>query len=150
MVTVSQIGSGKTVLVQEFLRLHRRLTRDKTDDPLILYCYRAKPPQPLPGVHVWVRQGLPELKEILSIDRRKHKNVVLVLEDLMSDISRLSGQQAYDYTNLIIEISRQQNISIIATFQNCFPKGDIPRLFLRNTTGVFLFAFPTDGSSVSR
>jgi hypothetical protein len=83
---------------------------------MIIYCYKSKPPNNIQGnVTIKFHQGLPSLEAIRNIDRKGKQDLVLVLEDLLTDFSQLTGSTENDYTDLVVEISRRENISMIIT-----------------------------------
>lgn len=83
---------------------------------MVIYCYKRKPPNNIRGnVAIKFHQGLPSLNAIRNIDRKGKKSLVLVLEDLLTDIGQLSGTIEQEYTDLVVEISRRENISMIIT-----------------------------------
>jgi hypothetical protein len=143
-------GSGKTYTLIEHLAHHTQTTDDPIP-PLVLFCYKSVPPVSIGGgCSVKLFAGLPRVEDILAVNRGHHKTIVLVLEDLLSDLGKLSSTVDSDYTDLFIEHSRRLNICICVSFQSAFPANPLSRLFIRNSTGILLWNFKTDGLSISR
>jgi hypothetical protein len=96
-------------MIQELLEKHTLCT-DQAISPLVIYCYKNQPPRHLVGVVTKIHQGLPNIEEVRNLDRQG-RPLVLVLDDLMGDLTQLTTEQQHQYTSLIIDVSRKEKIS---------------------------------------
>jgi hypothetical protein len=80
------------------------------------------------------------LAELLEIRQDwAGEEVVLVLDDLLSLLSRLKGRFENEYLSLIAEISRNLKITLILTAQVSYLKNTIKLFFLSLPKNTFLF-----------
>ena len=148
----SPSGLGKSSLVCDLLRSFTKWTTQATP-PAILYCYYSQPPaldQFPASSKVRFHKGLPKLDAVLQFNRHPHQALVLVYDDLLSEITSLNSTDTEEQVALCVDLCRKQNISLIVTLQEVFPNSSLARLFVRNATHLALFDFKTDAASVAR
>ena len=125
-------GSGKSKWVQKLIQNRDLLISPKVDK--VLYCYGIINPSLLEmkreGVEIF--KGFPSEEKI-----RSYKNLLLILDDLMSDIDK--AKPFLD--SLFSKISHHQNISVIFITQSLFHK-DL-RLLRANTHYLVLLRNPS-------
>ena len=90
-------------------------------NPLIIYAYHTREPEitdPDSGRYRF-HKGLPSIDAILQYKTKEHEHeVILVLDDLQSQLASLKGPDYQAYESLFIEISRKvrQNCEIMLLF----------------------------------
>lgn len=141
-------GSGKSYLISEFLANHQTVTT--SDKPLmVLYCWRGKEPEPIRGVNIKTYQGIPDIEDILAIERGGHC-LTVVFDDLFENLSKLRQDTISEFIQLVTEYSRKLEIGLIITIQQVFPDSYFLRTFSRNLTFLVLFPFPSDEDATLR
>lgn len=76
-----------------------------------MYCYKTQLPSGLVKTpHSYVYQGIPNLKNFRAHFADGKTPIVLILDDLLSDLTDLSKEEETELSNLIIDYSRKQNI----------------------------------------
>ena len=103
-------GTGKSVLITEILNNFTECTGSK-EKPTFLYCYKTQLPNGLIKTpNSFVYQGIPNLKNFREHFANGKTPIVIVLDDLLSDLSSLSKDEETEISNLIIDYSRKLNI----------------------------------------
>ena len=103
-------GSGKSVLITEILNNFTKCT-DSNEKPIYVYCYKTQLPSGLIKTqNSFVYQGIPNLKNFREHYADGKTPIVLVFDDLLSDLTSLTKEEENEITNLIIDYSRKLNI----------------------------------------
>ena len=118
-------GSGKTSFVMDILRHRQELFSQPVEG--VIYCYSEmqeifKEP-PGEGGNVKFHFGLPNQDELIAyIDSFKGKFFLLIVDDMMSELSKSSIFQ-----DCSTKLSHHRNFSLISIAQNIFPHGKSAR-----------------------
>ena len=81
---------------------------------IYLQIFSGVEPKPIPGVVMKTHQGIPDIDDILGIDRNGHC-LIVCFDDLFDSLSRLKNNQMADFISLFVEHSRKKEIGIIIT-----------------------------------
>ncbi len=119
---------------------------------IIIYCYLNNPPYLAKGTNrtkVLFHKGLPDVRRLLNLKRKSNEDVFVIFDDLANSLPQLTAKQCSEFNSLFVEVSRKSRISLAFIFQEAFPPHPVARAFIRNSSHVALFRFPTDNLSIS-
>ena len=103
-------GSGKSVLISEILNNFTKCT-DSKQQPLFVYCYKTQLPSGLVKTsNSFVYKEIPNLKKFREQYADGNRPIVLIFDDLISDLSSLTKEEESEISDLIIDYSRKLNI----------------------------------------
>lgn len=76
-----------------------------------MYCYKTQLPSGLVKTpNSYVYKGIPNLENFRKHFADGKTPVVLILDDLLSDLTSLTKEEEAEFSSLIIDYSRKENI----------------------------------------
>lgn len=140
MLVSGPTGSGKTVLVFDFLKSHRQTTTIGKPIINVLYCYgiwqKAYENFSHPAVSITFHEGF-------CHDYEDERPDVIVVDDLMEELSRDK-----ELTAMFTKTSHHREISIIFLTQNLFFQSKHMRTISLNAHYIVLLKNPRDQQQV--
>lgn len=116
---------------------------------MVLWCWKGVEPKAIPGVVMKTHQGIPNIDDILGIDREGHC-LIVCFDDLFDSLSKLQNTQMSDFISLVVEHSRKREIGLIITVQQLFTDSYCLRTYFRNLTWLILYPFRGDEEGTKR